>query len=168
MAKPTTYAPLICTITMILAIIGIVVSLIIKSPIPAILLLIPTVGYEIYRTEGDSTKIASIAVGVILALELFLIIFHIDFDLASYLGEETRYIAGYEVPLGSLTIVGPAVIAVLAVVLFLRTYGVFTKWLSVTIFVTAFVIIYTISPTTFQELLKYGVKEAINQGTSSL
>jgi hypothetical protein len=168
MAKPTKYAGIICTVTMIIAIIGIIASLIMKNPIPAILLLLPTVAYEIYRTEGVSTKIASVAVGVILVLEIILIIFNVNFDLASYLGAETQYLAGYEVPLGSLTIVGPAVIAVLAIVLFVQTYGVFTKWLAVTIFVTAFVIIYTISPTTFQDLLQYGVKEAIDRGASSL
>jgi len=168
MAKPTKHAPLICTITMIIAILGIIISLIAETPLPAIIFLFPTVIYEIYRTEGASTKLASVAIAVILVLELILIIFNINFDLASYLGAETQYIAGYEVPLGSLTMVGPAVIAVLAVVLFVQTYGVFTKWLAVTIFVTSFVIIYTISPATFQDLLQYGVKEAIDRGASSL
>ncbi|MCK9368836.1 hypothetical protein M0R04_02550 [Candidatus Dojkabacteria bacterium] len=162
MAKPTEHAPLICTILTILAIVGAFISLATKSPIAVILFLLPTVGYEIYRTEGASTKISSIAIGVILVLEIVLIVFHIDFDLAKYLGQESSYIAGYDVPLGSLKIIGPAVIAVLSVILFLRTYGVFTKWLSVIIFIAAFVIVYSLDPVAFQGFLKLGIQKVVD------
>jgi hypothetical protein len=100
----------------IVAIIGIVASLLLKTPIPAIVLLLSTVFYEIYCTEGASTKISSVIFCIILFLELVLIIGKIDLDLSKLLGEDTKYIVGYEVPLGLLTIVGPTAIAVLAVI----------------------------------------------------
>lgn len=168
MAKPTKYAPVICVALSIVAVIGILLGLVFSSPIPVIIFLLPAVGYEIYRTEGASTKTSSIIIGVILVLELILIIFNIDFDLVKFLGQETRYIGGYEVPLGALTVIGPTVIAILAIILFVRTYGVYTKWLAVVIFVTAFVIIYELNPATMRELFKYGIKEIIDRFTYSI
>lgn len=163
MPKPTEHAPLICTILSIVAVLGIIASLIWKTPIPGIVLLIPTVAYEIYRTEGASTKIASVIIGLVLILELVLVITKVDIDLSKLLGEDTKYIAGYEVPLGLLTIVGPTAMAVLSVVLFVRTYGVFTKWLAVVIFITSLAIVYTINPPMFGELLKFALKEAMDR-----
>jgi ABC-type transport system involved in cytochrome bd biosynthesis fused ATPase/permease subunit len=67
------------------------------------------------------------------------------------------------VPLGDLRIVGPAIVAVLAVILFTRTRGVYTKWLAVIIFVTCFAIIYLIDPVVFQELIRYGVQAGLSR-----
>ena len=94
MAKPTEHAPLICTILSIVALLGIIASLIWKTPLPAIILLLPTVVYEIYRTEGASTKISSVLIGLILILEIVLIVAKIDIDISKILGEDTKYIAG--------------------------------------------------------------------------
>jgi hypothetical protein len=163
MAKPTEYAPLICVITSILAVIGIIASLIWSTPLPAIILLFPTVAYEIYRTEGASTKISSVIICLVLFLELILIITKVDLDLGKLIGEDTKYIAGYEVPLGLLSIVGPTVIAVLSVILFVRTYGIFTKWLAVVIFITSLIISYTINPPMLGELSKFVVREALDR-----
>jgi len=163
MAKPTKHAPLICIILSILAVIGIISSLLISNPLPAIFLLIPTVGYEVYRTEGVSTKTSSIIILVVLLLEIVLIIFSIDIDLAGFLGQETKYIAGYEVPLGALTVIGPTVMAILSIILFIRTRGVYTKWLSVNIFVTCFIIIYTMNPETVRELFKFAIQELLDR-----
>lgn len=163
MAKPTKYAPVICTSLSILAVIGIILSLVLYSPLPITILLLPVVAYEIYRTEGASTKTSSIIIGVILVLELILIIFNIDFDLAKILDQETKYIAGYELPLGSLTIIGPSIIAILSIILFIRTYGVYTKWLAVIIFISCFIIIYTLNPDALRELFKMGINELLDR-----
>jgi hypothetical protein len=53
--------------------------------------------------------------------------------------------------------------AILAIILFVRTAGKFTKWLAVTIFVTAFAIIYSIDPGIFTELFKYGIQEGMRR-----
>ena len=52
--------------------------------------------------------------------------------------------------------------AVLSIILFIRTYGAYTKWLAVIIFVTSFAIIYTIDPLIFKELLKYAVQQGVD------
>lgn len=163
MAKPTKYAPHICTVATVLALIGIVVGLSTGNTLWIVFLLLPTAIYEAYRTEGKSTKASSLLLVVVLILEIILIIFNVDFNLAEYLGTSERYIGGYLVPLGELTIVGPTVMAILSVILFVRTRGVFTKWLAVVIFITSFAIVYSIDPTVFSNLLKYAVDEGLRR-----
>jgi hypothetical protein len=163
MAKPTKHAPAICTVMTILALIGIVIGLIAKSPLIIIILLVPTVIYEVYRTEGRSTKSSSILLLLVLVVEIGLLIFKVDFNLAQYLGVDEKYIGGYLVPLGDIRILGPTIMAVLSVVLIVRTYGIYTKWLAAIIFITSFAIIYSIDPAVFQDLLKYGVEEGLDR-----
>ena len=88
--------------------------------------------------------------------------FNINFNLAEYFDSTEKSIGGYLVPLGDIKIVGPTVMAILAVILFVRTYGTFTKWLAVIIFVTAFAIIYTIDPVIFKDLFKYAVQQGVD------
>jgi hypothetical protein len=163
MAKPTKYATPICLVLSILAVMGIILGLVFASPFLIILFLLPTAAYEVYRTEGASTKASSIFLLVLLILEMILIVFRINFNLIEYLGDSEKYIGGYLVPLGDIKIVGPTIMAVLSVVLFVRTYGKYTKWLAVIIFITSFAIIYTIDPQAFQDLLKFGVEEGLNR-----
>ena len=59
MAKPTKHATLICTIMTIVALIGILLGILFSKPIIIVACLIPTVIYEAYRTEGESTRWAS-------------------------------------------------------------------------------------------------------------
>jgi len=163
MTKPTKYAPHLCTLFMIIAIIGIILGFIFSKPLIPIILLLPAAIYEAYRTEGKSTKTSSIVLVLVLLAEIILVIFNIEFNIATFLGAEQQYIGGYWVPLGDLRIVGPAIVAVLAVILFTRTKGVYTKWLAVIIFVTCFAIIYLIDPVVFQELIRYGVQAGLSR-----
>lgn len=163
MAKPTKYAPHLCTLFMVIAIIGVGLGFIFQKPFLTILLLIPTAVYEAYRTEGKSTTAASYLLVILLLAELVLVIFDIDVNIAEFLGRESEYIAGYLIPLGDLRIVGPAIIAVLAVILFTRTRGVYTRWLAVVIFVSSFAIVYLIDPVVFQELLRFGIEQAAHR-----
>lgn len=163
MAKPTKYATPICIVLSVIALIGIVLGLVLSSPITVMILLLPTVIYEVYRTEGKSTKASSVLLLIVLIAELLLVIFRIDFNLAEFLGESEKYIGGYLVPLGDIKMIGPTIMAVLSVILFVRTRGVYTKWLAVTIFITSFASIYILDPQAFQDLLKYGVEEGLNQ-----
>ena len=163
MAKPTKNATLICTILSVIAVIGVIVGLLTGYTIAIIIALLPTTIYEIYRTEGKSTKASSTLLLLILIAELVLIIFNIDINLAEYLGTTEKTIAGYLVPLGDIKIVGPTVMTILSVILFIRTYGVYTKWLAVIIFLTSFAIVYSIDPIIFKDLFRYGVEEGINR-----
>lgn len=154
MAKPTKYATPICIGVSIAAFIGIVIGLLTKNPIWTIIFLLPAVVYEVYRTEGRSTKAASIGLLVVYILELILVLFRIEFDLAQYLGRTETYVASYRVPLGDLRVVGPAMMAVLSMVLYFRTRGKYTKWLAIIIFITSFAIVYTLDPEIFHTMIK--------------
>jgi len=154
MAKPTTYATPICIILSILAIIGIILGFVEKNALWIILFLIPAVGYEAYRTEGVSTKFASWALLVLLIAEIICLVFGIKFDLAGYLNQDYTYVGGTSLPLGELVVVFPMIMAALSVLLFIRTVGIYTKWLAVIIFVSMIATVYLISPTGFRDLMK--------------
>jgi len=161
MARPTKYATLICTIVSILALIGIVIGIWLSKPLIIVIFLIPAVAYEVYRTEGPSTVWASWILLIVLILEIVLIVANINFDLASFFGESEKVVAGYTVPLGDIKIVGPIVIAILSIILFVRTRGRYTKWLAAVIFITCFVIVYVINPEIFKNLLGLVVDRGI-------
>lgn len=162
MAKPTKYAVPICLGLSVLALIGIIWGVVSENALVSMIFLIPTIIYEVYRTEGKSTKLSSwLLLGVFIA-NLVVIIWNIEFDLGSYLGDSEKYFYGYNIPLGDLRIVFPAVTGVLSVVLFTRTRGIYTKWLSGIIFVTSLAIIYVTDPEIFQSFLKLGLNEALD------
>lgn len=155
MPKPTKNAPLYCTLLTIFTIIMAVVAFSAHNALWIIIGLLPAVIYEVYRTEeGASTKYSAIFLLIILILEIILVIFNINFNLASFLGSDSKYIAGYELPLGDIKIFGPILMAILSVILFFRTAGVFTKWLSVIICIGSLTAVYILNPNFFQSILK--------------
>jgi len=162
MAKPTKHATLICTILSVIALVGIIIGLLMSKPLIIIFLLVPAAVYEVYRTEGPSTKWASWFLLLLLLLEIVLIITDFSFDLASFFGASETSVAGYTIPLGDVKIVGPIIIGILAIILFIRTRGKYTKWLAATIFITCFAIIYTLNPEIFKNLLGFAVDRGID------
>ena len=161
--KERTKAPLFCLVFTILAVIGVIVGLLIKSPLLIILFLIPTAVYEVIRTEGKSTKAASIILLVVLLLEIPLLVFNVDFNIAEFLGADQQLVGGFWLPLGELTTVGPMLMAMLAIILFTRTWGVYTRWLAAVIFFTSFAIIYALDPAAFQEMLALAVQHGVRR-----
>jgi len=159
MAKPFKYATPICIGLTILAALGVALGIALWNPLPLLVLLLPAVAYEVYRTQGESTRWASWLLLVVVVIEIVLVVADVEFDLGAYLGEETHYVGGYEVPLGDVKVVGPAAIAVLAVILLIRTRGVYTRWLAVVIFLCAFAVVYALDPSYFGRLLQIGVEE---------
>ncbi len=162
MAKPTRHAALICTIVSILALIGIIIGILISKPLIIVILLFPAVIYEVYRTEGPSTRWASWFLLLLLILETVLIVANFSFDLVSFFGTSEAFVAGYSIPLGDVKIVGPIVIGILSIILFARTRGKYTKWLAATIFITCLAIIHTLSPEIFKNMLGLVVDRGIN------
>jgi len=154
MAKPTTYATPICILLSIIAIIGIIAGIADKSALWVIFLLLPAVIYEVYRTEGETTKWASWLLLALLIAEIIFVLFNIKFDLANFVGQDYTYVGATNIPLGDLTIVFPTVMAVLSVILFIRTAGVYTKWLSVIIFASMIATVYIINPNSFRDLIR--------------
>jgi len=145
---------LICALMTLFMIVAIIIGFIIKSAILVLICLLPVVIYEIYRTKGEFTSLSSWLMLAVLIGELVFIIFGINYNLAEYFGSENAYIAGQYVPLGDIKILGPTLMAIFSLVLLVRTYGPYTKWLSVIIFISSFAIIYILNPNAFQDLLK--------------
>lgn len=163
MAKPTKYAGIICAVLSAVALIGIIVGLLVKSPIVVLIGMAPSVAYEVYRTEGETTRWASWALAGVLLFEFVLIAFGISIDIGAFLGQSSQTVAGYSVPLGDLRIVGPAVIAICALILMTRTRGVYTKWLAFNIIVTALALTYVLDPGVFTDLLRQGAREGLER-----
>jgi hypothetical protein len=163
MAKAYKHAAPICIVLTILAALGIVIGLLTLRPLITILFLLPTIIYEVYRTEGKSTKWASWVLLVVFIIEIILIATNISFNLASFFGETEKYVGGYRVPLGDIKIVGPVIMAILSIILFVRTRGKYTKWLAVIIIITCIAIVYTIDPLNFSALLRTGVEEGLHR-----
>lgn len=163
MAKPYQNATTICIILTILAAIGIILGLIYSNAIITVILLIPAAIYEVYRTEGRSTKAAAWGMLGLLIAQLFFVFFDISFDLAEFLGRSTTYVRGRRVPLGDIKVVSPSLMAVLSLVLISNTRGRYTIWLAVIILVTSFAIIYTVSPTLFEEMIRLAVDEGLKR-----
>jgi len=149
------YSPnLICSVLTVWAILGAVLTLLFTNALVLALFLLPVVAYEIYRTRGKSTIFSSWALLIILILEIILIVFGISYDLGQYLGIANVWVGGQDIPLGDIKILGPTLLAAFSAILFARTAGPYTKWLSVIIFVSAFVLVYTLNPEIFKELLR--------------
>jgi ABC-type glycerol-3-phosphate transport system permease component len=161
-AKPYKHATPICLALTALAIIGAALAFLLWNPLPLLILLLPTAIYEVYRTQGESTKWASWLLLLVVVAEVVLVIANVELDVAAYLEEEAAYVAGYEVPMGDLRVVAPAAMAILAVILLIRTRGVYTKWLAVIIFLSAFAVVYTVDPSYFGRLLRVGVEEGLD------
>lgn len=162
MAKAYKHATLICLALSASALLGIIIGIIKTNPLIAIIFLLPTVIYEVYRTEGKSTKWASWGLLIVFIAEVIFIAFNINFDLAAFLGTTQESVAGYNIPLGDIKVVGPGIMAILALILFVRTRGRYTKWLAIIIFVTALAVVYVLDPSIFSQLLRFGVREGLD------
>lgn len=124
--KPTKYAKLFCALAMISAAAGIAIGLITGNPLWIIIFLFPAVIYEIYRTQGVSTNWASWMMLFILIAQIFLIVFGGRFNLAEFVGHESAYVGGKHILLGDVKTLGPALLAVVSLILILRTAGIYT------------------------------------------
>jgi len=161
MAKPTTYATPICLVLSLLVIVGIVFGFLKHNPLIIVALLLPAVGYEVYRTEGESTRWSSWMLLLLIIAELICIIFKINYDLAKWLGSESIYAVGYYMPLGDIKIIFPVLMIIFSLILFFRTIGKYTKWLAILILVSAVATVYLIDPNILKSLLHYGTSSGL-------
>ncbi|HRU39317.1 MAG TPA: hypothetical protein P5511_05525 [Candidatus Goldiibacteriota bacterium] len=152
---------ILCSVVTVIAVACAVAGLIMKKPVIIAAGLLPAAFYEAYRTWGIHTKTASIALLCVIVLEIILILFGINFDLARFLGTSSKYIAGHSLPLGDIKTVAPALVSVLAVILIIRTAGPYTKWLAAVLIAGCFCLVYALSPEQFPVLLKWGINQAL-------
>ncbi len=153
MAKSTKNAALICVILSVIALIGIALGIWKSNSYVVIAAMLPAVVYEIYRTEGVSTKAASIGMLVVLVALIVMLAMKISFNIAPFLAK-IGITSAVDAKLA-----GPVIIAVLAFILLRQTAGIYTRWLAVIIFVTAVGLFYVLDPSLFGFLLKLGAQE---------
>lgn len=147
-----------CLILTVLAVIAVLLGLVFKSALLICILILPLVIYEIYRTSGWYTTASSWILLIALVAEIIFIIFGINYDVGQYLNMENAYVAGQYIPLGDIKVLCPVLLAVFSIILLIRTYGPYTKWLSVVIFISAFCIIYILNPHFFSDFLRNSVQ----------
>ena len=163
MAKAYKNANKICTILTIIAAIGILIGLISSNALIAIISLLPAAAYEVYRTEGKSTKLASWGMVGTLIRELIFILFKIDLNVADFLQQSQGTIVGYTIPFFNFQVLAPTLLAVLSIVLISKTWGKYTKWRAIINLVGAFAIVYILDPTIFSELIKIAIQEGMQE-----
>lgn len=137
---PTT----ICIFCSVFALGFILLSFGLNNPYLILIGFFPAVVYEVIRTAGIYTKAASIIILLLTILEALALKGIIKFNLATFLNQETGYIKGYWVPLGELTTVFPLITVILSILLFQRTIGRYTKWLSIIILISSVALVWQI------------------------
>jgi len=164
-AKKRAYSPFTtCLVITFIAVFGAIVSGVTRNPVWILIFLLPGAIYEAVRTKpGATTKVSSIILLVVIVLEIAMILLNINFNLANFFGESEKYVAGYLLPLGDIKIFGPILITVLSLILLIRTYGPYTRWLSVVLALGGLVAVYIINPAFFQVILKLILERVFDQ-----
>jgi len=114
----------------------------------------PAAVYEAWRTAGPYTKMASGGLVLLTILEALALAGIIRFNLATFLDQETAYVKGYWLPLGDVVVVFPLLTIVLAILLFQRTAGRYTKWLSIIILVSSAALLLQVDKGALMETIK--------------
>jgi len=158
MAQSTKNAVLICLALTILVVLGGAASIYWKKPLIVILCALPAAGYEVYRTEGLMTKLASLGIFAVFIAEILFIAFGFNLDVGKYIA---KYVS--VLPTVDAKLLGPVVIAVLAIMLVRRTGGIYTIWLAVVLFAAAAALLYSLDPNLFKSLVQPAVKEGMRR-----
>jgi hypothetical protein len=144
----------ICIFCTIFALAFIFLSFGFNNPYLILIGYFPAVVYEVWRTEGTYTKISSVAILVLTVLEALALAGVINFNLAAFLDQEEAYFKGYWLPLGSIVFVFPLIVIVLSILLFSRTAGRYTKWLSIIILVSSAALLFQVDKGALVEAIK--------------
>ncbi len=158
MAKSTKNAAAVCLMLSVIGVIGAVVGIFWKMPMVVIAGMLPAVVYEVYRTEGITTKLASLGICIVIIAEFVLVFMKTKINIASFVAHYIK-----NMPVIDATLAGPVIMALLAIMLLRRTAGVYTKWLAVLIFACAAVLFYTLDPSLFGQILKPALREGLRR-----
>ncbi len=145
---------IICAILTLVTLITILLGFYFKNPYYIILGIFPAAIYEAVRTEGYYTKAGSIIILLAVILEILAIKGLIKFNLADFLNQETIYFSGYFITLGEISIIFPALAAIISLVLFFRTYGIYTKWLSILLLASSMCLLYLVNKESLIDLIR--------------
>jgi hypothetical protein len=119
--------------------------------------LLPTALYEACRIDGKYKRWLAIAVLALLVLEIVFIMANVKLDLAAGIGLTEKYRLGVEIPLADIKIIGPIIMAVLSMVLFIRTSESYSRWLSAVVLVATVAAMYILDPTIYSRMLRFGI-----------
>jgi hypothetical protein len=145
---------ILCAVFSVFALVAILLSFYFKSPYLILAGYFPAVVYEAVRTGGPYTKAASAGMMLLIILEALALKGIIKFNLAEFLDQETAYIKGYWLPLGEIVTVFPMVTSILAILLFRRTIGRYTKWLSIIILAGSIALLWQINKESLIEIVR--------------
>jgi len=157
MAKEYENATLICIILTLVAAAGIGIAIWKNLPIAIAAALVPAVIYEVYRTEGMYTKLASVGLLGLLVLEIVLILNRGNAVIAQYVKKAGAAVKNTGLPAGALpdaSVIIPAVMVLLSFMLIRRTGGKYTMWLAGIILVSSLALIYSLDPAIIDSILK--------------
>lgn len=145
---------IICGILTIITIATIILGFYLKNPYYIIIGIFPVAIYEAMRTEGFYTKAGSIIILLAVILEILALRGIIKFNLANFLNQETMYFSGYYITLGEISVIFPALAVIVSFVLLLRTYGIYTKWLSVLLILSSLSLLYLVNKEGLIDLIR--------------
>ncbi len=143
--KDTKTAVIICYVISAITILTIIIGLITRNPYWVIAGIIPAAFYEAWRTEGFYTKTASAAIAILVILEILALMGKIQFNISQLFDNSYAYIAGQVIPLGDIRYVFPIIAVILSIMLVRRTYGKYTKWLSILLIASSIILLFMVN-----------------------
>lgn len=157
MPKPNKHAAPSCLGCTIIAVLGIITGFIMSNALVVLTALLPTAIYGAYRIDGKYKRWLAIAVLALLVLEIVFITTNVKLDLAAGIGLTEKYRLGVEIPLADIKIIGPIIMTVLSMVLFIRTSESYSRWLSAVVLVATVAAMYILDPTIYSRMLRFGI-----------
>ncbi len=171
MAKEYRHAPLICGILTFIAVVGSVAGIWKTMPIIVAVSIIPAIVYEIYRTEGVFTKMASWLALIVTIAALYVIHKNIMIDIIPIIAKFIKIpVTATLIPAG---LIAPVMLVIIAVYLFRRTAGIYTRWLAVVILIGSVALFYCIDPQLVKNVLsapqvQENIKEGVKKGIRTI
>ncbi len=171
MAKGYRYAPVICAGITVIALVGSIIGIWKNIPLIIAVCLIPAIIYEIYRTEGVFTTLASWLALIITIGAMYVIYTKTMIDLLPYIAKFVRIpVASMRIPAG---LIAPVLLVIISVFLFKRTSGIYTRWLAVVILITSVALFYGIDPQLIKSVLttsevQQNIKEGVKRGIKNI
>jgi hypothetical protein len=148
----------ICLIMTAAAALGIFAGWSFKLPLIIILGALPAALYELFRTSGLFTKAAAMLLLGALLITAYLLISGSGVQLKDFINTDGTLLENIKTDRLDLKTLLMSFAAVLSVFLFLKTMGIYTKWLSIVLLVCSFAVIYISNSRLFSQLIDYAEK----------
>lgn len=143
-----------CLIAALIAATCLLCGYYLKSPLIMALGLIPAALYESFRAWGPMTRIASLLFVLILITVSALFLLQINFDMSTFKGGHVKRAALRTLALVDIKVVALLIMALLSLVLVIRSAGPYTKLLSLLIMAGCIFMVWQVSPKQFPALVE--------------